>query len=103
MPYLWLKTVGGRCWKNPSRRGYDLDVAQLVKHYLGLIRLVVQGDQVGWRPREATLLYLFWEPLNGHEVQLCQEHRRDLEELASSVASSKINFRCLSYPELWQS
>ena len=52
-----------------------LDVAQLVKHYLGLSRSL-QRDETG------TLLYLFWEPLNWMDVPVCRQHRDEVEELA---------------------
>ena len=80
-----------------------LDVAQLVKHYLGLIRLMNHDGRDGWKPKVATLLYLFWEPTNGHEIEECQTHRRGIEQLASKVNGSRIRFGSLSYPELWES
>lgn len=78
-----------------------LDVAQLVKHYLGLIRLMNHGHE-GWKPKEVTLLYLFWEPANGLDIQECLSHRGEIEQLASRVSGSRIKFRSLSYPELWR-
>lgn len=78
-----------------------LDVAQLVKHYLGLIRLMKQVEE-GWKHNEVTLLYLFWEPANAYDIQDCINHRRDIEEMASKVSGSRIKFRSLSYPELWR-
>lgn len=78
-----------------------LDVAQLVKHSLGLVRLMNHGDE-GWKPKEVTLLYLFWEPENAHDIVDCLNHRRNIEELASKVSGSRIKFMSLSYPELWR-
>ncbi len=78
-----------------------LDVAQLVKHYLGLIRLADRGDEGGKR-KDVTLLYLFWEPTNAHDIGDCRSHRRNIEEMASKVSGSRIKFRSLSYPELWR-
>lgn len=79
-----------------------LDVAQLVKHYLGLIPLLNHGVG-GWIPKEVTLLYLFWEPTNGHDIEECQSHRRDIEQLASKVSNSRVKLQSLTYPELWRS
>src|SRR5439155_17711421 len=31
-----------------------LDVAQLVKHYFGISRLLAEGDQTGWKPTKAV-------------------------------------------------
>lgn len=93
------------CWwqvlEGSKARGLSyLDVSQLVKHYLGLIRLMKQVEQE-WKHNEVTLLYLFWEPANACDIQDCLNHRRDIGELASKVSGSRIKFRSLSYPELW--
>ena len=79
-----------------------LDVAQLVKHYFGLIHLLEHGDPTGWKPEKATLLYLFWEPDNWQEVEICQTHRGEITDFQSGVSQSKIHFRSISYPELWR-
>jgi len=80
-----------------------LDVAQLAKHYFGLSRLLEFGDALGWKPAKVILLYLFWEPRNPTEIGVCGIHRREIEALVATVAGSKVAFRSLSYPELWQS
>ncbi|MBU1694438.1 MAG: hypothetical protein KKC51_10805 [Verrucomicrobia bacterium] len=79
-----------------------LDVAQLVKHYFGVSRLLALGDGKGWKPARATLLYLYWEPANAADLTVCFQHRREIEELASRVANSKVTFRAMSYPDLWR-
>lgn len=83
-----------------SKRGQlqHLDVAQLVKHYLGLVNLIAQEKFAN-----ATLLYLFWEPVNWRDFEECRTHRREIEALASKVRSSRVHFRSLSYLELWES
>jgi len=78
-----------------------LDVAQLVKHYFGLCYLLEHGDPTGWRPEKATLLYLFWEPENGQDIEICQTHRREIADFQSGVSQSKVHFCSMSYPELW--
>lgn len=95
------------CWwqvmedaKHADKR--HLDVAQLVKHYFGISRLLVEGDETGWKPAKMTLLYLFWEPENAPDIKICQQHRKEVQELAAMVKDSKVVFRWLSYPELWQ-
>ncbi len=80
----------------------NLDVAQLVKHYLGFIRLLNQGAE-RWIPKRVTLLYLFWEPTNGHDIEECKSHRHDIEQFAAKVRDSRIAFRSLTYLELWRS
>ena len=80
----------------------NLDVAQLVKHYFGVSRLLALGDEKGWKPARATLLYLYWEPANAADLAACLQHRREIEELAARAANSKVVFRAMSYPELWR-
>jgi len=92
------------CWWNvlteaqhaPERH---LDVAQLVKHYLGIARLLSEGDAAGWKPTNAQLLYLYWEPVTPTDT--CLHHRADLQWLASKVIDSCVEFRSMSYLELW--
>lgn len=74
-----------------------LDRAQLLKHYFGLRRLQRDPDP----PKQLTLLYLFWEPLNRNEIDACRVHREQVEAFARTVAGSSISFQWMSYPELW--
>ena len=70
-----------------------LDIAQLVKHVLGLRHTFPE--------RAITLLYLYWEPSNWREVPACVEHRAELQRFAYSVAGDEVRFASLSYPDLW--
>ena len=92
----WRVLEGSQC---AGRR--NLDVAQLVKHYLGLGRLMDQGGPGGFKPRRVTLLYLYWEPANAPAIEACRRHRAEIAELAAHVAGSRIAFRSMSYPSLW--
>ena len=90
------------CWwevleeaKTAGKR--HLDVAQLVKHYFGISNHV-RKNVVG----RATLLYLFWEPLNWTDVAVCRQHRAEVEELAKRVAGSRVKFEWMTYPQLWE-
>ena len=72
-----------------------LDVAQLVKHYLGLTSHDF-GD------RQVCLIYLFWEPENTAEYSgVFETHREEIAELAERVSDSRVEFKWISYPELW--
>jgi len=73
-----------------------LDVAQLVKHYLGLIR---HSKTAG--SKTVTLFYVFWEPSNAANVNACVQHRLEVEELSRQVSVSKIRFEFTSYAQLW--
>jgi len=72
-----------------------LDVAQLIKHYLGL--------RNGWRgEKEIILLYLFWEPENAAHFVEFRRHREELAYFESRVRDSSVAFVGKSYPELWR-
>ena len=70
-----------------------VDVAQLVKHFLGLSREF---------PNHLTvLLYFYWGPENWRDIAECLEHRAELQRLSYSLAADPVRFASLSYPELW--
>jgi len=72
-----------------------LDVAQLIKHYLGLRKQ--------WREeKEIILLYLYWEPENAAKFEEFRKHREELKHFESRVRDSCVRFIGKSYPELWR-
>jgi hypothetical protein len=71
-----------------------LDAAQLVKHYLGL-RHSHGRDRV-------RLLYLFWEPANADDLEVFGAHREEIRSFASTVEGSAVEFKAMSYPDLWR-
>jgi hypothetical protein len=72
-----------------------LDVAQLIKHYLGLSNTMSDTN------KQVTLLYLFWEPVNADYHELFQIHRNELDEFSKDVEGTLVQFAYKSYPELW--
>jgi hypothetical protein len=74
-----------------------LDQAQLIKHYFGLNELRKKHPE-GAVP---TLLYIFWEPLDWQDLKECRKHREEVETFANSLSNSQIQFRAMSYNELW--
>ncbi len=88
---------GTRSWFRYVTEGMTsslhLNVAQLVKHWLGLCR--AHPD------RRVTLLHLYWEPDNWRQVPECRRHRREIQDFADRVAGDAVRFAALSYPELW--
>ncbi len=90
------------CWWNllqnlkddPSNRGH-LDVAQLIKHYLGLRK------QYAGKGKQVILIYLFWEPENWQDFPAFRTHRSEVNEFQGTVSNSEVEFRSQSYPELW--
>jgi hypothetical protein len=89
------------CWwqlYEDAQRGdsQHLDRAQLIKHYFGLRAFYRRNPGVA-----LTLLYLFWEPLNWREVNVCVRHRSEIEAFATTVSDAEIRFRWQTYEELW--
>lgn len=72
-----------------------LDVAQLIKHALGLFACAAQNDTV------PVLVYVYWVPRNAPDLV---EHRRHLSVIAEfgQRISPFLSFRALSYTELWE-
>ena len=74
-----------------------LDVAQLVKHYLGLRRHMCEH-----KTEKVELLYVYWEPTNAIDIRPCVEHREAIAKLAQAVEESAVRFSAQSYSTLWQ-
>lgn len=74
-----------------------LDVAQLVKHYLGLIRHLKTSETPA-----VSLVYLYWEPMNGDSIDACIQHRNELDAFSQRVIQSEIRFVSRTYAELWE-
>ena len=70
-----------------------LDVAQLIKHTIGLL-----NNRNG---KKAVLAYLYWEPLNPTIDSIFAEHRRNFELFKRRIEQF-IEFVPLSYPEFWK-
>lgn len=101
--YKTMEPLAEPCWWSVCERAWNgdsqhLDIAQLVKHYFGLKRF----QNAGAHAPHLVLLYLFWEPTNWQDFNECQQHHDDLDRLADQVATSSIEFRRMTYPELWQ-
>jgi hypothetical protein len=75
-----------------------LDVAQLVKHYLGLI-YYVKKNRIGKKP---ILMYLYWKPENAKEIHEYQRQDQEVEKFKNKVAGTSVDFVSMSYPELWE-
>jgi hypothetical protein len=72
-----------------------LDVAQLVKHYLGLTRC--------WPGIRLVLLYAFWEPRNAGEFREFRDHREEVDKFSGLVrAESDLVFNAVTHREFWE-
>ena len=76
-----------------ANRPQRLDVAQLIKHAIGLLKNC--GE------KEPILVYLYWEPLNPTIDNLFAEHRHNVEMFKHRIEHF-IEFVPLSYPEFWK-
>jgi len=65
-----------------------------MKHYLGLKR-AQQND-----PRQVTLLYLYWEPMNT-QAEAFTKHRLEAAEFKERARDRRVRFHSMSYTELW--
>jgi hypothetical protein len=76
-----------------------LDVAQLLKHYLGARRLLEDGAATA----PVTLFYLYWEPTDAARYPALHAHRREIIDLAAETrdADDGVRFAHLSYLDLW--
>lgn len=85
-----------------GRHGYaHLDAARLIKQYMGL-RLLLEaaaGERGAGVP--ATLLYLYWEPLNAARFEEFEAHRAEIDRFGTAVAGADMAFRAMSYLDLW--
>ena len=72
-----------------------LDVAQLIKHSIGLIN--------NKKNKKATLVYIFWEPMNWEKIEICKQHRKEICDFATRIEQYKdiITFESLSYIDFW--
>lgn len=70
-----------------------LDIAQLVKHSIGLIN--------NYPKRERFLIYLYWLPINHNYFENYKIHLILLNEFSEDIKDTEINFISMSYFDLW--
>jgi restriction endonuclease-like protein len=69
------------------------DAAQIVKHYLGIKSV--------FPDRQATLLYVYWEPWDEERHRLFAHHRAEIASFARELADPQLRFESFAYSELW--
>lgn len=72
-----------------------LDVAQLIKHALGLFAHAAQNDTV------PVLVYVYWVPRNAPDLVEYSRHLSEIAQFGQRI-SPFLSFRALSYTELWE-
>jgi hypothetical protein len=78
-----------------------LDAARLIQQYMGLRLLLEAAAGDDGRLAPATLLYLYWEPLNAARFGECDEHHAEIRRFTEAVAGAEIVFAGMSYFDLW--
>ncbi|MDQ3672722.1 MAG: hypothetical protein M3364_09860 [Actinomycetota bacterium] len=73
-----------------------LDARQLVRHYLGMRSQVSAGG--GHEGKRAKLIYLYWEPTDGDELEVVRAHRAEVDRLVAILHDP--SFATLTYAEL---
>jgi hypothetical protein len=84
--------------EDPGRFRY-LDAHQLVRHHLGLQAQLRRRRSLAGK--EASLIYLYWEPLNGDEHEVVQVHRAEVASLESVLEDT--SFVPMTYQRLLDS
>jgi hypothetical protein len=70
-----------------------LDTDQLLKHALGLSK---QHPDV-----ERHLVYVYWEPTDGDQFDVAQEHRAELAAFQERVGDASPHFHAVTHAQLW--
>ncbi len=78
-----------------------LDAARLINQYMGLSLLAEAAGGGTGRKIPATVLYLYWEPLNAARFDEFDEHRTETHAFAKAVEGSETGFAAMSYIDLW--
>jgi hypothetical protein len=72
-----------------------VDATQLLKHYLGLRN--THGTNA------CTLLYLYWEPENAADLEVCGAHAEEVERVGAYLTDRSVTFKALTTTALWES
>jgi hypothetical protein len=72
-----------------------LDVSQLIKHSIGLIR---SSHSKSVQP---GLVYIYWQPVNWYDFELYRKHESEIREFKNQI-EKYVQFTPLSYLEFWK-
>ena len=75
-----------------------LDVAQLIKHSIGLINYGKQHE------KKARLVYIYWKPKNSGVLKQCyEEHDNELKAFDDELKGEKnLHFSSMTYNKFWE-
>ncbi len=71
-----------------------VDATQLLKQYLGLRN--THGTNA------CTLLYLYWEPDNAADLDVCVAHAEEVERIGAYLTDRSVTFKALTMKALWE-
>ena len=91
----YWQNVYSKVINNPHDFQY-LDVAQLVKHYLGLNEAKIKTG------KNYLLMYVYWQPLNASDIELYNIHGEEIAKLKEIVNESDIPFVAYDYLTFWR-
>jgi len=80
-----------------------LDVAQLLKHSIGLINRSRGNISHEKNPRtmKPVLVYIYWRPKNFFDFSIYDDHKKEIEAFEGKIKKF-LDFIPISYPEFWQ-
>jgi len=98
---LLKKTSGMLPWHTHLADWRD---AKIGYQHLDLPALIKYATALGqtFPDRSATLLYLYWEPLDAETYDVFRCHRTELDALMKAVAGARVDFAADSFDRLWQ-
>ncbi len=90
---MWFDLI-----KNYKGSNSHLDVAQLIKHSIGLINYKRNNPK-----NKIILVYLYWTPDNFNTIPNFIEHQRDLTQFEEDIKQNKdLKFISTTYNEFWK-
>lgn len=81
----------------------NLDVAQLIKHSIGLIKRSISKYKFVLNSMlvKPILVYIYWQPVNWYKFDLYQKHEDEINEF-KSIINDYLIFIPISYLEFWK-
>jgi hypothetical protein len=73
-----------------------LDAAQLIKHSIALSLSAIEN-----KGKKTKLIYLYWLPTNYKDIDIYQEHEKELLIFKGKIKSCRIPFESYTYMDLW--
>jgi hypothetical protein len=93
----YLNTAWKELIEKYNGKEYYLDVAQLIKHSIGLINYKNQTN------KKVVLVYIYWQPLNYTAIEEFVKHENEIKLFKDDLnKQNDIEFIAISYPEFWK-